>query len=311
MSTQIKLLTYNIDGLPEKLDLNDLPLILKPITWIYKLIKHTTQVIINDGSNKFQNINNISSFISNANYDVIGVQEDFNYHNELMSCLDKYNCGTHKGGFELKNLFSKIECLSHFPLPRFKCDGINIITKNSRIKIYQEKIINWNKSNGYIGHANDLLTHKGFRFYELIVDDKYMLDLYIIHMDADFYHPEKCPDVSGDIAARKSQFEQLSNYILNEKSNNPIIIIGDTNCYDKYIWDQENISINLIHNINHKNGLHIEEAKPDNYSDCDRIFFINNDKAKYELELDSCYFWKDIRYSDHRPLQGIFNIKDK
>ena len=39
MDNQLKLITYNIDGLPEKLDLNDLPLILRPIAWVYKLIK--------------------------------------------------------------------------------------------------------------------------------------------------------------------------------------------------------------------------------------------------------------------------------
>lgn len=40
----IKILTYNVDGLPESLDLNNLPWILKPIAWIYKLIKGTTIV---------------------------------------------------------------------------------------------------------------------------------------------------------------------------------------------------------------------------------------------------------------------------
>ena len=35
----------------ETLDLNDLPWILKPITWIYKYIKKTTIVRINDNIN--------------------------------------------------------------------------------------------------------------------------------------------------------------------------------------------------------------------------------------------------------------------
>jgi hypothetical protein len=38
----MKIITYNIDGLPESLDLNDLPWIFKPIVWIYKLFKKTT-----------------------------------------------------------------------------------------------------------------------------------------------------------------------------------------------------------------------------------------------------------------------------
>ena len=29
----------------------------------------------------------------------------------------------------------------------------------------------WNKSNGYISHANDELTHKGFRYYNITVNN--------------------------------------------------------------------------------------------------------------------------------------------
>ena len=39
---EIKLATYNIDGLPEQLDLNDLPWLFKPIAWVYKMFKGTT-----------------------------------------------------------------------------------------------------------------------------------------------------------------------------------------------------------------------------------------------------------------------------
>ena len=39
---ELKVLTYNVDELPEKLDLKELPWILKPIGWIYKLIKGTS-----------------------------------------------------------------------------------------------------------------------------------------------------------------------------------------------------------------------------------------------------------------------------
>ena len=35
----IKLVTYNIDGLPSRLDLKMLPWVFKPFVWIYKLFK--------------------------------------------------------------------------------------------------------------------------------------------------------------------------------------------------------------------------------------------------------------------------------
>ena len=47
----MKIITYNVDGLPESLDLRDLPWIFKPIVWIYKLIKKLLNYI-RHGSNR-------------------------------------------------------------------------------------------------------------------------------------------------------------------------------------------------------------------------------------------------------------------
>lgn len=315
MDNQIKIITYNIDGLPEKLDLNDLPWILKPIAWIYKLFKKTTLITINDGCNKLDNIRKIGEYLEKENPDIIGVQEDFNYHNELVEKFyNKYSWGIYSGGFDLKHIFKS---MTWFPIPRFKADGINLFGKVGKVHINIENIIHWNKSHGYVSHANDLLTHKGFRYYNLQVNDKYSVDVYVVHMDADFYHAENCPDVYGDIEARKSQFNQLVDVILMNYNNgniNPVIIIGDTNSYDKYEWDKENIEIELLHPINHQKTLTIKEAIPDNYKDCDRIFYINNYmNPNYKLELVDCKFDLDIAQqalSDHLPLIATFNIID-
>ena len=305
---QIKLITYNIDGLPEVLDLNKLPWILKPICWIYKLIKKTSLIKINDNNNTKQHIKFIGNYLSKSNADIITVQENFNYNDELyFSLKDNYISDIHSGKID----FSNIRWL---PYPRFKADGLNLFA-NDNVLICEEQIIKWNKSNGYIDHANDLLTIKGFRFYKLLINnsaDSCAIDLYNIHMDADFYHPENCPDVSKDIAARKSQFNQLLNYILNRYNygiNNPIIIIGDTNSYDKYHWDEENIKY-FLRNINCIPSLHAQEAYPINYNDCDRVFFINNEKCKCQLKLKECYFDTKIEESDHKPLIGVFDIVD-
>ena len=313
MNEQIKVITYNIDGLPEKLDLNDLPLILRPIAWVYKLFKKTTVITINDGDSKAENIAKIGSYLLNENPDIIAVQEDFNYHNELTKNLnDSYCSGTYSGGFDLKHIFKSMTWL---PKPRFKADGLNLFIKNNKVKIRTEDIVHWNKSYGYIDHANDLLTHKGFRYYDLQINGKYRIDVYAVHMDADFYHPENCPDISGDLEARKSQFNQLVDRILSNYNNgcfNPTIIIGDTNSYDKYEWDKRNIDMELIHKINHYSYLHIKEAIPNNFSDCDKIFYINNYNADYELELIDCKFDLDAeQLSDHKPLIAAFNIKEK
>ena len=304
--SEYKIITYNIDGLPDKLDLSTLPWVFKPFVWIYKKIKGTTIVTINDNPNKAADMKVLGDWLRMQNADVIAVQEDFNYHDELTNSLPGYTCGKHGGGFDLSNIFSS---MTFFP-PRFKADGINLFVKNN-IKINKENIVHWDKSYGYTGHANDKLTRKGFRFYEVNIDG-IDVDIYVVHMDADFYHPENCPDVSKDVEARKSQITQLFNYIFNERYDkgikNPTIILGDTNSYDKYEWDKENIAY-LIGIGNSLPDMHCEEIVPKNYSDCDRIFMINYDDSAHKLSsCTDCYFDISVNFSDHFPLIAKINI---
>ena len=295
----IKVLTYNIDGLPDVIDLNDLPWILKPIAWIYKLFKKTTLIKVNDGSTSLDRFNKIKEFMIKSNSDFIGVQEDFNFHDEVYPS-EIYKDSKHTGKIEISNL-------RWFPYPRFKADGINLFTKKN-IKVLSEYIESWEECNGYISHANDAITRKGFRLYNVETNEA-RLDIYIIHMDADFYEPGTCPDVSRDVAARESQFKQLINCIksrYNRGINNPIIIMGDTNCYDRYKWDKDLVN-NFISELNNIQYLHAKEAIPSNYNDCDRIFYVNHENGNHKLELEECNF-NLISLSDHRPLVATFNI---
>lgn len=318
MENILKLVTYNIDGLPEYLDLKDLPWILRPISWIYKLIKGTTLISVNDNHNIAKCIKYISRWLYDSDADIIGVQEDFNYHTELMESLNaSYSAGTHSGDIGLSKLFSKIECFTKFPLPRFKADGLGFIYKRSRVRVLEEKLIMWKKSYGYFSHANDLLTHKGFRLYSLLIDDKIDLDLYVIHMDADFYDGVKCPNVYGDIKARESQLKQLTEYIEKRYEEGyyiPSIIMGDTNSYDKYIWDINNLDMFLVHPINLVPSLTIKEAVPTNFEDVDRIYYINHEWAKHKIKLIDCQYGENTnedvgRLSDHRPFISTFTIE--
>lgn len=297
---ELKVLTYNVDELPEKLDLKELPWLLKPIGWIYKLIKGTSFIKIND--NPDNHSYEIGGYLLKTNPDIAVLQEDFNYHRELMLVLEEeYNDSTHTGKIDFSNI-------KWFPRPRFKADGLNLIYKKKSINTFSEDIIKWNKSYGYISHANDLLTTKGFRFYNAIIDNLYLIKIYILHMDADFYNSDS-PNIKGDLEARKSQFKQIVNHIKKEyNKHSPMLIIGDTNSYDKYEWDKNNIETNLIHEINHISGLTIKEAVPTNHSDCDKIFYINDEKASFNIELKECHFDMDINYSDHKPLIATFNL---
>lgn len=299
---ELKVLTYNVDLLPQNLNLKDLPWWLQPVRWIYKLVKKTNLITINDN---ITNAYGIGKYLLECNADIIAVQEDFNYHTEMYYSTVKniYDDTTHTGKIDFNNI-------KWFPYPKFKADGLNLLVKKG-IKIFLEDIVKWNKSYGYFSNANDLLTTKGFRFYNIIFNGV-TLDVYNIHMDADFYNGSI--NVDKDLEARCSQFEQLVEYIkLRKNSNihNPIIIMGDTNSYDKYDWDVNNIKVHLIHELDHEFEFSVNEALPHNFSDCDRIFYINNVYSDFELRLKECYFDVDTKLSDHYPLIATFNLSEK
>ena len=62
----MKIVSYNIDGLPEQLDLRQLPLVLRPIAWVYKLFKGTTLATVNNDSGKAAKIAEIGRRLSEA-----------------------------------------------------------------------------------------------------------------------------------------------------------------------------------------------------------------------------------------------------
>lgn len=279
---EIKIATYNIDGLPESIDLRKLPWPLKPISWFYKTFRGTTLVRVNDNYNKADSAREISRRLAELDADIIAVQEDFNFHNELMENLLFYKSGKHTGGISFDNI-------RWLPYPRFKADGLNLLRRKG-VVVIGEVQMPWEKSHGYFRHANDKLTTKGFRYVPIIVNDT-VIDVYVVHMDADFYDPVKCPDASKDVAARKSQFEQLAKEINEwEPHSAPTIVMGDFNSYPKYEWDRANLDyfLSLVREL--------ELAVPENHEDCDHIFVRG-------LKVKRCYF--DMSFgnlSDHKPL---------
>ena len=142
--------------------------------------------------------------------------------------------------------------------------------------------------------------------------NSYIVDVYIVHMDADFYNAEKCPDVSKDVEARESQLKQLTERIIenyDERWNVPVIIMGDTNSSPNYEWDVKNIEENLINPINDIEGLTIKEVIPNNRLDVDRVFYINSVHSKHVINPKECYFDESfVGLSDHRPLVVTFGL---
>ncbi|SFP09904.1 Metal-dependent hydrolase, endonuclease/exonuclease/phosphatase family [Amycolatopsis arida] len=171
---QFSVLTYNIAGLPELLS----------------------------GSDPERNTPVIGEHI-NA-YDVVHVQEDFNYH----AALYRTNRHPHRtptsGG---AGLGDGLNTLSHHPYADF-----------ARVR--------WNACNG-----TDCLTPKGFSFSRIRLAEGAYVDFYNLHPNA---------GVSpADLAARRSNISQLSAFIATYSAGNAVVVMGDTNT--RYTRAEDNI----------------------------------------------------------------------
>ncbi len=159
-------LTYNIAGLPEPLS----------------------------GSDPAENTPVIGERI--APYDVVHVQEDFNYHAALYEADDHPHRTATSGGVPFG---SGLNTLSNFPLREFER-------------------VTWDDC--WINQA-DCLTPKGFTFSRVEIADGVTVDFYNLHADAG--------DAALDHAARRSNLRQLSDHTTAHSPGRPVVVMGDTN----------------------------------------------------------------------------------
>lgn len=276
---------------------------------------------INEGGPGKEGTRAIGQKMAEYNWDIIGVSEDFNYNDELMSSLSaNYNAGTYRGG---------VAWLTN------DTDGLNLLWKKS-LSVTGEKCTAWNThySTGAFGTGNgaDGMIDKGFRYYEAEVADGVYVDIYILHMDAD--------SDAGDIEARHAQLTQLADTIKASNNGNPIIIMGDTNCR----YTREDIRAWFLDPINADSRFDIQDAWIENiwngkYPEVgedalmakdkggtydypqaeivDKIFYINNTDSDVELKLDSYSVETsftgadETALADHWPIVGKFEYTVK
>jgi endonuclease/exonuclease/phosphatase (EEP) superfamily protein YafD len=129
-------------------------------------------------------------------YDVVHVQEDFNYHAALYEADSHPHRTSTSGGVPFG---SGLNTLSNFPF-----EDLDRVT--------------WDDC--YINQA-DCLTPKGFTFMRMRLAEDTWVDLYNLHADAG--------DQQGDFDARASNYTQLTEYIQSHSTGNAVIVFGDTN----------------------------------------------------------------------------------
>ncbi|MFI6822498.1 endonuclease/exonuclease/phosphatase family protein [Micromonospora sp. NPDC050187] len=157
-------LTYNVAGLPEPLS----------------------------GSNPDVNTRPIGERV-NA-YDIVHVQEDFNYHSDLYA-TDRHPYRTRTSG----------------PVPFGS--GLNTM---SNLPYANFQRVTWNRCAG-----TDCLTPKGFTASRIQLAEGVYVDFYNVHANAG--------SDERDLAARRDNLAQLSAYITANSAGNAVVVMGDLN----------------------------------------------------------------------------------
>ncbi|KAF8685417.1 Jacalin-like lectin domain [Rhizoctonia solani] len=162
-----------------------------------------------EAGDKTTNTMYIGQKMSQINYGIINVQEDFNYHATL------YQYDTHpfrtatSGGVPFGS-------------------GLNTLSKYDWVDFER---IKWDQCSN--ASESDCLTPKGFTFMRVRIDEGVYIDMINLHTDAG--------TEPGDEVARRSNIQQVADFINTHSAGNAVIVFGDTN--SRYTRSDDNIRL--------------------------------------------------------------------
>lgn len=260
---------------------------------------------INPDGKEAAGASELCGILANSGWDIVGFSEDFNFHSELVSAPAStyYNFGAHGGG--VSGLSNSTDGLGFACAKRFTMAGGTKVA--------------WNDHYGETDHGADGLITKGFRIYNVTLAQGVVVDVYVLHMDAE--------DSAEDIAARKKQLTQLATYIKNNHNDQPVIILGDTNC--RYTRDE--LKTAFVDVINADSRLEIKDAWVElmwggtypTYGSgammtheygmqkgeiVDKVFYINTTASNLKLKANSYLHDESVTTSDHKPVVVNFTL---
>ncbi|MGW7518264.1 jacalin-like lectin [Streptomyces sp. NPDC054796] len=137
-------------------------------------------------------------------YDLVNVQEDFNYHAALYAD-DDHPFRTPTSG------------IAGFG------DGLNTL---SDVPFDDFQRVDWDRC-----HGTDCLTPKGFTLARVRLAEGVFADVYNVHANAG--------TTDGDLAARRANLDQLATFIAENSGGNAVVVMGDTNT--RYTREGDNI----------------------------------------------------------------------
>jgi len=301
---QFTLATLNVDGLPQKL------LVIK----------------LNADGPGDAGTSRIGKYLVQKGYDLIMMQEDFNYHGILAVWLeDDYKMDEWSGDVGVLDGTHSVDFL-HLQNHRFECDGLLGCWKND-LQVTPAPRTPWKHNFGKFSHANDEMVTKGFRRYDVTLRGGERIVVYNLHMDATLDEDEAEENGAKDNEARMLQLAQLKEDVLQQLDSRPIIIAGDMNC----LYGRDDVKGQFIDAINEsgrgtvsdvwielqRDGVYptekVTEATAGDET-LDKILYINpamgTNIQPVSVTIDRDGYLHDGKpLGDHWPLAATFQLK--
>jgi hypothetical protein len=252
-------------------------------TGLFNLITYNVAALPQalSGSDPADNIPLIGPLLSD--YDLVLVQEDFWYHDELAA------------GITLPH-HSDPSVTEPTLLPPNLGDGLN------RFSIFPIGTMDrnpWEECNGLAACATDCQADKGFTRSSLQLATGVVLDVYNVHFDAG--------SCEADFEAREAQAQQLIDAVNAQSADRAVIVAGDTNLRLTRPPD-DTILNNLLTSLSLKVACREAECGQETI---DRILFRSGNDMSLHLESwtrpDHFVAPSGDPLSDHEPTTAVFS----
>ena len=283
--------TLNVDGLPQKI----------------LMVKVNADGPGNAGTAR------IGKYLMKKGYDLVMLQEDFNYHDVLSVILeDDYKMDEWSGDVEVVG--HTIDYL-HLQNHRFECDGLMGCWKNN-LTVTPAGRTPWQQNFGKFSHALDEMVTKGFRRYDVTLKSGDRIVVYNMHMDASDNKDVAEQKDEKDREARMAQWTQLKEDVLKNLDSRPIIIVGDMNS----LYSRDDVKSVFIDAINDSGRGTVSdvwvEMKKQGDETVDKILYINPvmgtkiQPVAFSLDKEG-YQNEGKPLGDHYPVAATFQIVTK
>ena len=285
---QFSIATLNVDGLPQKI----------------LMVKVNTDGPGDGGTAR------IGKYLLKKGYDLLMLQEDFNYHDVLSVMLeDDYRLDEWTGDVDVVG--HTIDYL-HLQNHRFECDGLMGCWKND-LTVTPAARTPWQQNFGKFSHALDEMVTKGFRRYEVTLRSGARIVVYNMHMDASDSRDVADERDAKDKETRVAQWTQLREDVLQHLDTRPIIIVGDMNSL--YTRDDvKGVFIDVINGTGRGTVADVwMELNKQGEETYDKILYINPvigtkiQPVTFLLDKEG-YLNEGKPLGDHYPVAAIFKV---